>query len=107
MKANHRVVHQAQKPTTDVIGSSDTRPKTEGTKAFRIVLRFLGASNRTPYVVHMETLNEDGSHDGFHNGNYCDNMLEGYNTLVARSAKYNLRVRDSRGKRIPLADLAA
>ena len=55
----------------------------------------------------METLNEDGSHDGFHNGNYCDNMLEGYNTLVARSAKYNLRVRDSRGKRIPLADLAA
>jgi len=84
----------------NIIGSSEIQPKAEGTMAFRIVDRFLGASASMPFVVHMETLNEDGSHHGFHNGDYCADMLESFKALVKRSAKYNLRVLDAQGNRI-------
>ena len=86
-----------------IIGSSDIMPKAEGTKPFRFVLRFLGAESATPYVVHMETLKPDGSHDGFHHGHYLGNMLEGHTALLKRAERYNLAVCDVNGKLIPAA----
>ena len=83
-----------------IIGSSEIQPKQYGTKSFRIVLRFLGADAGMPFVVHMETFNADGLHDGYHNGDYCANMMEGFAALVKRSEKYSLRVLDAQGKRI-------
>lgn len=89
---------------TNTIGSTEIQPKTEGTKPFRIVLRFMGATEACPYVVHMET-DPDTKGNGFHNGDYCKTMSEGYEALKVRAAKYGLRVLDANGKRVPFSKL--
>jgi hypothetical protein len=88
----------------NVFGST---PVTQGhgEKPWRYVLRFLGAGSAMPYVTHLETLNEDGTHDGYHHGDYCSNMLEGYESLKRRAAEKGLRVLDANGKNIPLKQL--
>lgn len=89
-----------QKPPF-TIGHTNTVPHDPATKPYRFVLRFLGAGMTTPYVTHLETLNEDGSHDGYHHGDYCRDMLTGYASLVRRAQDRHLKIYDAQGVRIP------
>lgn len=91
--------------TENIIGSTAIKPADHATLAFRIVLRFLGAHASTPYVTHMETFKADGTHDGFNHGDYCADMLEGYESLKRRALHYGLAVFDANGKRIPARTL--
>lgn len=105
MQTNQTSHNASAATTAQIIGSTETQAREEGTKAFRIVLRFLGAGTETPYITHMETFDEWNQHDGFHYGDYCATMLHGYESLKRRGAKYGLRVLDANGKRIPLKTL--
>lgn len=76
-----------------LICHTETSPASNGTRPFRVVLRY-NPDNQggTPYVVHMET-DPETDKSGYHNGDYCVDEREANNAFVARCQRYGLTQR--------------
>ena len=69
---------------------TDTAPRSEGTNAHRVVLRYCeqGQHDNCPFVVHLETFDKDGKSSGYHNGDYCHDLLEALAAFKRRVEKH-------------------
>lgn len=81
------------------IAQTATQPASNGTRAFRVVLRSDVHNTCTPYVVHMET-DPDTAGAGFHNGDYCETLAHAFVAYVKRCTRYGLTPLDAMGKPI-------
>lgn len=73
-----------------MLAVTETKPAAEGSKPFRFILRLRPRDTHTPFVVHMQTMDNNAMMMGM----YSKSLADALGTLQKRASRENLEILD-------------